>query len=116
MDEFKAVINDVVMRYMKYIKKRGRQWLDQPVDTLVGELLDEFDCYGESPDDDPEDYKTLCDLILKALMLAERIRTKCDFTRCDHGMGMAGGGGCPGEPTDAECKAFTREYSEAGTS
>lgn len=99
MKDFKDVLTNVGAKYLMYTGKYGRQWLDQPAGTLVDELLDEFNAYGESPEDDPEEYDMLCKLILKGLMCAERIRPKCNFTECDHGMGFAGRGGCPGEPT-----------------
>jgi len=36
----------------------------------------------------------------------------CNFAECDHGMGLAGGSGCPGDHCDAECKEFTQEHSK----
>jgi len=30
----------------------------------------------------------------------------CRFTECRHGMGLAGGGGCPGAPDDVDCREF----------
>ena len=40
------------------------------------------------------------------------IEPDCRFTECDHGMGLAGGGGCDGDPADRECKHFTQEFSD----
>lgn len=40
------------------------------------------------------------------------VEADCNFTECDHGMGFAGGGGCPGDPADSECAEFTTEFSK----
>ena len=40
------------------------------------------------------------------------VRPDCSFTLCDHGMGLAGGGGCPGTPEKGDCGEFTTKYSE----
>lgn len=40
------------------------------------------------------------------------VNPDCNFTKCDHGMGLAGGGGCPGNPCDKDCDEFTTEYSD----
>lgn len=39
---------------------------------------------------------------------------KCRYVKCDHGMGLAGGGGCPGDPQNTDCPEFTTEYSKEG--
>ena len=37
---------------------------------------------------------------------------KCNFTECDHGVGLAGRDSCPGDPADKCCEEFAQEYSE----
>jgi len=41
-----------------------------------------------------------------------QVMPDCNFTLCDHGMGLAGGSGCPGDPCDPKCSEFTNKYSE----
>ena len=109
MKDFAKVLVDVDVKCM--VNYSGL-WKSRDIDKLTQELLDQVEEFAHTPDDDPEAYNTLCHVILQGLMVAERIRPKCDYVACDHGMGFGGGGGCPGEPTDAECSEFTREYSE----
>ena len=115
VDEFRKVLNDVIGCYLKRIESEGRQWQEEDIDDLMARFDNQDKHFwGLREEDDNDEYNILCDLILTALMAAERMRVKCDFTRCDHGMGFAGGGGCPGWPTDANCKAFTTEMSDKG--
>lgn len=37
---------------------------------------------------------------------------QCNFALCDHGMGLAGEGGCPGDPQDRDCDEFASEFSD----
>lgn len=93
---------------------------DPKTDELVGKVKTDLEQYGAVVAMPSGDNGSHSIMVVRfpdgqAWHIAQVVgpnKYQCNFTLCDHGMGLAGEGGCPGDPQDKDCGEFTTEYSD----
>lgn len=76
---FWGVLDEAYEVYESHREEKGDSWKDMPIEELRGLVCKEYFEWSGTADDGMDEYHETIDLILAAMMLADRLSVETDW-------------------------------------